>query len=392
MDASRPRSAPKRILIVGAGLSGAVLARELAEGGHAVTVQDERRHVAGNCHTEEDPRSGIMVHAYGPHIFHTADDEVWAYVNRFAEMMPFRHRVKAVAGGQVYSLPINLHTINQLFGRSMTPDEARAFIATQCRGGEDDPQSFEDQALRFVGKRIYATFLRGYTRKQWGVEPAELPASILRRLPLRFDYDDSYFDHPHQAIPRRGYTDMVAAILAAERVSLRLGAPFEGRAEGYDHVIYTGPLDRYFGRDLGPLGYRTLDFERIEEARGDAQGTAVVNYCDEEVPYTRVTEHRHFAPWAEADPHRSLCFREYSRDAGSGDTPYYPLRLLNDRRRLSQYVARAKAEAGVTFVGRLGTYAYLDMDRAIARALETARVLEDHWAMEAAAPAFVHEP
>ncbi|MBR9819604.1 MAG: NAD(P)-binding protein [Rhodobacteraceae bacterium] len=392
MDASRPRSAPKRILIVGAGLSGAVLARELAEGGHEVTVQDERRHVAGNCHTEEDPRSGIMVHAYGPHIFHTADEEVWAYVNRFAEMMPFRHRVKAVAGGQVYSLPINLHTINQLFGRVMSPDEARAFIASQCQQDGDSPQSFEDQALRCVGERIYATFLRGYTRKQWGVEPAELPASILKRLPLRFDYDDGYFDHPHQAIPRRGYTDMVAAILATDRVSLRLGAPFEGRAEGHDHVIYTGPLDRYFGRDLGPLRYRTLDFERIEADLGDVQGTAVVNYCDEDVPFTRVTEHRHFAPWAEADPDRSLCFREYSRDAGPGDTPYYPLRLLNDRKRLSQYVARAKAEAGVTFVGRLGTYAYLDMDRAISRALETARVLEDHWAMEAAAPAFVHEP
>lgn len=393
MDGMAAQAPPKRILIVGAGISGAVLARELAEAGHHVVVQDERPHVAGNCHTETDPATGIMVHAYGPHIFHTADEEVWAYVTRFAEMMPFRHRVKAMARGQVYSLPINLHTINQLFGRQMSPQEARDFIAARCASDSGEPQSFEDQALRFVGEKIYATFLRGYTRKQWGVEPSELPASILKRLPLRFDYDDGYFEHPHQAIPRKGYTQMVAAILATDRVELRLDTPFDGPPpEGVDHVIYTGPLDRYFDRDLGPLGYRTLDFERLETPRGDAQGTAVMNYCDEDVPYTRVTEHRHFAPWVEAAPDRSLCFREYSRDAGPGDTPYYPLRLLNDRKRLTQYVERARAAEGVTFVGRLGTYAYLDMDRAIGRALETARVLNATWARGGKAPAFVHEP
>lgn len=391
MDARSTGVAPKRVLVVGAGLSGAVVARELAEAGHYVIVQDERRHVGGNCHTEADPATGIMVHAYGPHIFHTSDEEVWSYVTRFAEMMPFRHRVKAVAGGQVYSMPINLHTINQLFGRSMTPWEARQFIGGLCAGAEE-PQSFEDQALAFVGEKIYETFFRGYTRKQWGVDPSELPASILKRLPLRFDYDDGYFDHPYQAIPRRGYTEMVAGILAAPRIELRLGTAFDGRAgEDVDHVVYTGPLDRYFDRDMGALRYRTLQFERFD-AEGDAQGTAVVNYCDEDTPFTRITEHRHFAPWAEADPDRSVCFREYSRDAGPRDIPYYPLRLLNDRRLLSRYVERAEAERGVTFVGRLGTYAYLDMDKAIGRALETSRSLQAAWAKGAEAPAFVHAP
>ncbi|MGI3166848.1 UDP-galactopyranose/dTDP-fucopyranose mutase family protein [Pseudooceanicola sp. 200-1SW] len=391
MDASGGLPAPKRILVVGAGLSGAVLARELAEAGHFVTVQDERRHIAGNCHTEVDPATGVLLHAYGPHIFHTDDEAVWAYVTRFAEMVPFRHRVKAVAGGQVYSLPINLHTINQLFGRTMDPAEARQFLARQAQAGDDPPVSFEDQALRLVGPRLYQTFLRGYTRKQWGVDPTDLPASILKRLPLRFDYDDRYFDHRYQAMPRHGYTQMVARILEAPRITLRLNAPFEGRPGGdVDHLIYSGPLDRYFGHDLGPLGYRGLRFERFE-AQGDAQGTAVVNYCDEDVPFTRITEHRHFAPWQPA-PERSVCFREYSLAAGPGDIPYYPLRLLGDRQLLSRYRARAEAEPGVTFVGRLGTYAYLDMDKAIARALETARALNAAWSREAEALAFVHAP
>ncbi|MBT9386513.1 NAD(P)-binding protein [Pseudooceanicola sp. CBS1P-1] len=392
MDGSGLRVAPRRVRVVGAGLSGAVVARALADAGHQVTVQDERPHVAGNCHTARDPATGVMVHVYGPHIFHTANPEVWAYVNRFAEMVPFRHRVKAVAGGQVYSLPINLHTINQLFGRAMSPAEARAFLRARCETGEEAPRSFEDQALRLVGQTIYTTFFRGYTRKQWGVDPDQLPASILKRLPLRFDYDDAYFDHPHQALPRDGYTAMVARILDHPGIRLRLGQPFRGRLpQDADHLVYTGPLDRYFDRDLGPLGYRTLDFERFE-GPGDVQGTAVVNYCDEDVPHTRITEHRHFSPWEGRVQGASPCFREYSRACGPNDIPYYPLRLLDDRRRLGQYSERAAAERDVTFVGRLGTYAYLDMDRAIERALDTARAINLAWAQEGKPAAFIHAP
>ncbi len=385
------RTGARRVLVVGAGFSGAVVARELAADGHIVTVQDERPHIGGNCHTETDQVTGILVHAYGPHIFHTSDERVWAYVTQFAEMVPFRHRVKAVAGGQVYSMPINLHTINQVFGRTMSPTEARVFIAAECRQTTEEPRSFEEQALKFVGDRIYRLFFHGYTRKQWGVEPSELPASILKRLPLRYSYDDSYFDHRHQAMPREGYTALIERILSADRIVLRLDLPLDGRPEGFDHVIYTGPLDRFFGYDIGRLGYRTLNFERFE-GEGDVQGTAVVNYCDEEIPYTRITEHRHFAPWAAPSGGSSVCFREYSRGCGPKDIPFYPLRLLGDKRLLSDYVTRAKAERGVTFVGRLGTYSYLDMDVAIGRALETADQIKAAWREGKEPPVFAHSP
>ena len=380
----------KRVLVVGAGFSGAVIARELAEDGHLVTVQDERPHAAGNCHTHTDPATGIMIHAYGPHIFHTSNETVWAYVNRFARMMPFRHRVKATAGGRVYSLPVNLHTINQLFGTTMGPAEARAHIVALCRMDIEDPQAFEEQAVRFVGDRIYRTFFYGYTRKQWDVEPSQLPASILKRLPVRFSYDDSYFDHVHQAMQRDGYTALVQRILDAPGIDLRLGARFDGPVPGADHVVYTGPLDRYFGFDLGRLRYRSLRFERFE-ADGDAQGTAVMNYCDQDVPYTRIAEHRHFSPWAAHDG-PSVCFREYSIDCGPRDIPYYPMRLLGDKKLLSAYVARAEAAGGVTFAGRMGTYAYLDMDVAIARALETADRIRTAWQQGRKPPVFAHAP
>ena len=379
----------KRVLIAGAGFTGAVLARALAEGGHQVLVTDPRPHVAGNCHTETDSETGVLVHVYGPHIFHTADEGVWAYINRFGKMMPYVNRVKAVSGGRVYSLPINLHTINQLFEKAMSPDQARAFMATQCRNDIAEPASFEDQALKFVGDRIYQTFFYGYTRKQWGVEPSRLPASILKRLPLRFTYDDNYFNHPFQGMPMHGYTPIVSAILDCPGVEVQLGCRAE-EVEGYDHVVYTGPLDAYFGHDLGRMGYRTLRFERFTHP-GDFQGNPVINYCDQEVPFTRISEHRHFAPWAQV-PELSVCFREYASDCGADDVPYYPLRLLDDKKLLQDYVTRAEALTGVTFAGRLGTYAYIDMDVAIARALETADVLLNAWSGGAEAPVFVHRP
>ena len=199
------------ILIVGAGFSGAVIGRQLAEAGHRITILEARDHVAGNCHTERDPETGVMVHRYGPHIFHTDDDGVWDYVNRFARFRPYRHRVRPTVGGRVYSLPMNLLTINQFFGRSFRPDEARAFIAAQADRSIAEPRNFEEQALRFVGRELYEAFFKGYTEKQWGCAPAELPASILKRLPLRFNYDDNYFSHAFQGMPEDGYTALVRA-------------------------------------------------------------------------------------------------------------------------------------------------------------------------------------
>ncbi|WP_212525617.1 UDP-galactopyranose mutase [Actibacterium sp. MT2.3-13A] len=360
-----------KLLMVGAGLSGAVIGRQLAEAGHEITVIDGRRHIGGNCHTERDGETGVMVHVYGPHIFHTDDAEVWDYVNRFATFLPYRNRVKTTARGQVFSLPINLHTINQFYGKTLRPDEARAFIEAQADRSIADPQSFEEQALRFVGPDLYEAFFKGYTEKQWGCSPAELPASILKRLPVRFNYDDNYFFHRFQGMPEEGYTAMIARILDHPAIDVHLETFFDAdRAGRYDHVFYSGPLDGYFGYRLGRLGYRTLDFERFTY-QGDYQGCAVMNYGDRDVPYTRITEHKHFSPWESHEG--SVCYREYSRAAGEGDIPYYPIRLVEEKVLLAEYEALAAGTEGVSFVGRLGTYRYLDMDVTIREALDVAR-------------------
>ena len=360
-----------QILLVGAGLSGAVIGRALAEAGHDCRIIDSRSHVGGNCHTERDPDTGVMLHVYGPHIFHTDDEEVWDYVNRFAHFMPFQNRVKTTSQGRVHSLPVNLLTINQFFGLTLRPDEARAFIAERADQSITDPQNFEEQALRFVGPELYEAFFKGYTEKQWGCSPTELPASILKRLPVRFNYDDNYFFHRFQGMPRDGYTAMIDAILDHPRISVALDTPFAPEMAGTaDHLFWSGPLDGYFGYRLGRLGYRTLDFERFTYD-GDYQGCAVMNYGDREVPWTRVTEHKHFSPW---ESHQgSVCYREYSRAAGPEDIPYYPIRLVQEQELLARYQDLARAEPKVSFVGRLGTYRYLDMDVTIREALDTAR-------------------
>ena len=357
------------IVIVGAGFSGAVVARELAEAGIASFVVDGRSHVAGNAHTERRD-NGVMVHVYGPHIFHTGDTRVWEYINRFGEMMPYNHRVKATSGGRVFSLPVNLHTINQFFGTTMSPVEAQQFIAARADSSIGTPVSFEDQALKFVGKELYEAFFRGYTEKQWGVSPTELPASILARLPVRFSYEDSYFNHPYQAIPKDGYTPIVEAMLDHPLIEVSLGqlvTPEE--LSSAEHVFWSGPIDQYFSQQFGELGYRTLDFVETETT-GDVQGCPVMNYCDRDIPYTRITEHKHFAPWESHEG--STIYTEYSRLAEKGDIEYYPIRQVREKKLLEKYVEAAKEATGVTFLGRLGTYRYLDMDVTIKEALDVA--------------------
>ena len=379
-----------RFLMVGAGLSGAVIGRHLAEAGHAVTIVDARDHVAGNCHTARDPETGVLVHIYGPHIFHTDDAEVWDYVNRYTRFMPYKNQVKTTSGGRVYSLPVNLHTINQFFDATMGPDEAREFLTAQGDTSITDPQTFEEQALRFVGPGLYEAFFKGYTQKQWGCHPSALPASILKRLPVRFNYDDNYFFHKFQGMPEHGYTTMVQAILDHPDIALHLNKRFtRDQAAEYDHVFYSGPLDGWYDFDIGRLGYRTLDFERFTY-QGDFQGCAVMNYGEVTVPYTRITEHKYFAPW---ESHQgSVCYREFSRECGPEDIPYSPIRLMEEQELLRQYVVRAEAEAGVTFVGRLGTYRYLDMDVTIREALNTARSFTAHLAQGTQMPAFAVKP
>ncbi|EAR49445.1 hypothetical protein OG2516_19070, partial [Oceanicola granulosus HTCC2516] len=375
------------VLLVGAGLSGAVIGRRLAEAGHRATVIDARPHAAGNCHTVRDPETGVMVHVYGPHIFHTDDAEVWDYVNGFARFLPYKNRVKTTSRGAVYSLPINLHTINQFYGKTFRPDEARAFLETQADTSITDPQTFEEQALRFVGPDLYEAFFKGYTEKQWGCSPTELPASILKRLPVRFNYDDNYFFHRFQGMPEQGYTAMIEAILDHSGIDVHLETPFAPEMAGrYDHVFWSGPLDGWFGYDLGRLGYRTLDFERFTD-RGDWQGCAVMNYGDADVPWTRITEHKHFSPWESHEG--TVLYREYSRACAPEDVPYYPIRLVAEKALLAEYVARGQAAEGVTFVGRLGTYRYLDMDVTIREALDTAGAVLEGMAAGRPPPAFV---
>lgn len=365
----------KHFLMVGAGFSNAVIGRQLAQAGHRISIIERRDHLAGNCHTERDQQSGIMVHKYGPHIFHTDDQRTWEYVNRFAEFKPYVNRVKAVSNNKIYSLPINLHTINQFFDQNFNPQQAKDFIAEQSDSRIDQPANFEQQALKFIGRDLYQAFFYGYTKKQWGCEPSELPASILKRLPVRFNYDDNYFNHRYQGMPAEGYTLLVANLLDHANISVSLNTDFEpAMADNVDHVFWSGPLDAWFDHRLGRLGYRTLDFEKIT-AKGDYQGNAVVNYCDAQYPYTRVTEHKHFSPWENHED--TLCYREYSRECGPDDVPYYPKRMATDKQMLNDYLLAANAETGVTFVGRLGTYRYLDMDVTVREALEVSdRVIE----------------
>jgi UDP-galactopyranose mutase len=358
--------------IAGAGFAGAVLARELVENGdYQVTLFDERPHVAGNCHTARDEKSGVMIHQYGPHIFNTSREDVWNYVNRWGEFGAFINRVKAVTDRGMFSLPMNLLTINQFFGKTMTPHEARDFMGTVGEKSIAEPKNFEEQALKFLGKDLYRNFFYGYTKKQWGVEPTELPASILKRLPVRFNYDDNYYNQKYQGIPLEGYTKIVENILAHPDIQVKLGQRLQREdKKNFAHIFWSGPMDAYFNYDLGRLGYRTLKFERFDES-GDYQGNAVINYCSEKVPYTRIAEHKHFAPWEEHG--QTVCFREYSALCTGNDTPYYPLRLNNDKSLLEKYVALIEKEDHVTFIGRLGTYRYLDMHVVIGESLDLAK-------------------
>lgn len=385
-----------KFLMVGAGLSGAVIGRHLAEAGHEVTVVDSRPHIGGNCHTERDADTGVMVHIYGPHIFHTDDEEVWNYVNSFETFLPYKNRVKTTSRDPqgelgVFSLPVNLHTINQFFRKTLRPDEARDFIVNeQADTSITDPQTFEEQAMRFVGKDLYEAFFKGYTMKQWGCHPSALPASILKRLPVRFNYDDNYFFHKFQGMPENGYTAMIGRILDHPGITVKLETVFDrAQASDYDHVFYSGPLDGWFDFELGRLGYRTLDFERFTY-QGDYQGCAVMNYGEVEVPYTRITEHKHFAPWESHEG--SVCYREVSRAAEPDDIPYYPIRQVEEKALLSDYVKLAEETSGVTFVGRLGTYRYLDMDVTIREALDTARGFVQCLDKGETAPAFFTAP
>ena len=379
---------PYRFLIIGAGFSGSVMAYRLAERSDCtIDIWDEREHIGGNCYTERDRQTGIMVHKYGPHIFNTDKKEIWDFVNSFIEFRPYVHRVKAMCNGKIYSLPVNLQTINQIFDKTFTPAEAKQFLEKLGDKTITDPKNFEEQALRFIGKQLYYAFFYGYTKKQWGCEPVELPASILKRIPVRFNYDDNYHNNTYTGIPVDGYTALFEKLLAGKNISLELNKKFDPSADvsSYDHIIYTGPIDAYFDFKFGRLGYRTVTFEKFLEA-GDHQGTAQVNYCDEGVPFTRITEHKHFTPWESHD--QTVYFKEYSKETTDTDIPYYPKRLQADKDIFLQYRNEATKLTGISFLGRLATYRYMDMHHVIGEALDYSLVFLDAIQNKRPIPAF----
>lgn len=353
---------------MGAGFSGCTLARLIAEHTDCkIDIFDARSHLGGNCHTKRCPETSNLEHVYGPHIFHTSDADVWAFVNRFAKFIPFKNQVKAHTKNGIFSMPINLHTINQLFNRTFSPFEAKQYIDSVAIP-INDPKNFEEQALSMVGEKIYSTFFYGYTKKQWGRSPKELPASILKRLPLRFTYDDNYYNCPHQGLPENGYTALMEGMIDHPRIQCHLGAKCDSSIiEQYDHVYWSGPIDAYFNYSKGRLRYRTVTFKKSHTC-AVGQGNAVINYPDEHVPFTRVHQHNYFAPWENHD--KGLLIHEFSKETSEEDEPYYPLRLQEDLSLYEQYCKLHTFPSKLTFIGRLGTYAYLDMDKVIKKAMD----------------------
>ncbi len=361
------------VVIVGAGFFGATVAHRVAtELDLPVLVIDRRPHIGGNSYSEIDPETGIEFHRYGSHLFHTSNDAVWAFVNRFSGFSNYRHRVFTRHRGTTYSLPINLMTINRFFGTDMGPAEAKAFIVRQAAAERiGTPRSLEDKAIAQIGRPLYEAFIAGYTTKQWETDPALLPAEIISRLPVRFSYDDFYFADRFEGLPLDGYTAIFERMLAHSKIRVATGCDFfaiRARLKSETLVVYTGPIDRYFEYRHGALGWRTLDFERERIDVEDYQGAAVMNFADREVPYTRIHEFRHLHPERRYG-NRTLIMREYSRLATGTDEPSYPIGRREDRTRYDRYRAMAEQEANVIFGGRLGTYRYLDMHQAIAAAL-----------------------
>jgi UDP-galactopyranose mutase len=365
-------------IVVGAGFYGATIAERIAAVlGRKVCVLERREHIGGNSYSETDSATGIEHHKYGSHLFHTNSEDVWRYLRRFTTFTNYRHRVLTVHKGQVYPMPINLGTICAFFGRYLTPSEAQELIRGQA-SAEDvgRAENLEEKAIALIGRPLYEAFIRGYTKKQWQTDPRRLPASIINRLPVRFHFEPYYFTDKYEGLPTDGYTAVFRRMLASPSIDVRLGVDFFAVREGigpHQLVIYSGPIDRYFDYRLGELAWRTLDFEREALALDDYQGAAVINYADEDVPYTRIHEFKHLHPERRYPPGRTLICREYSRCARRGDEPYYPVNTARDRQLFAAYYRLAGRERNVLFGGRLGSYQYLDMHQAIAAALSDFR-------------------
>ncbi|GAB4099817.1 UDP-galactopyranose mutase [Sinomonas halotolerans] len=367
------------LVVVGSGFFGLTVAERAArELGLKVTVIDRRHHIGGNAYSETEAQTGIEVHRYGAHLFHTSNKKVWDYVNQFTTFTDYVHRVYGVHKGEVFPLPINLGTINQFFRANYTPAEARALIAEQA--GElagTDPENLNDKGIQLIGRPLYEAFIKHYTGKQWQTDPKDLPAGIISRLPVRYTYDNRYFNDTYEGLPTDGYTAWIERMADHPNIDVQLNTDFfdeaqpisKGSVVGNVPVVYTGPVDRYFDYAEGDLSWRTIDFEEEVLDTGDFQGTSVVNYNDADVPFTRIIEPRHFHPERGYQTEKTVIMREFSRFAEKGDEPYYPVNTEADRAKLLAYRDLATSEKDVLFGGRLGTYKYLDMHMAIGSAL-----------------------
>ena len=368
------------LIVVGSGFFGLTLAeRAASQLGKRVLVIERRGHLGGNAYSETEPQTGIEIHRYGAHLFHTSNKRVWDYAHQFTEFTGYQHRVFAMHGRQAYQFPMGLGLVAQFFGRYYGPEEARALIAEQAAEIDTaEAKNLEEKAISLVGRPLYEAFVKGYTAKQWQTDPKELPAAIISRLPVRYTFDNRYFTDTYEGLPVDGYTAWLTKMAAHDLIEVRTHTDwFDVREElraasPKAPVVYTGPLDRYFDYVDGRLGWRTLDFEVEVLPCADFQGTSVMNYNDPDVPYTRIHEFRHFHPERDYPTDQTVIMREYSRFADVDDEPYYPINTDAVRVLLASYRDRARAEtsaANVLFGGRLGTYQYLDMHMAIASAL-----------------------
>jgi len=367
------------LVVVGSGLFGLTIAEQAAtELGLKVALLDRRSHIGGNAYSENEEQTGIEVHRYGAHLFHTSNERVWEYVNRFPIFRNPVPRLSPRHDGVVYPMPINLGTINQFFNAAYSPAEAKALIAEQA--GElagTDPQNLNDKGISLIGRPLYEAFIKHYTAKQWQTPPEELPASIISRLPVRYTYDNRYFNDKYEGLPVGGYTAWLERMAAHPNIEVRLNTDFFSGDHEYSRekvlgqvpVVYTGPVDRYFDYTEGDLSWRTIDLEEEVLPIEDFQGCSVMNYPDADVPFTRIHEFRHFHPERDYTKDATVIMREYSRFANKGDEPYYPVNTSVDREKLLKYRDLAKGEKDVLFGGRLGTYKYLDMHMAIGSAL-----------------------
>ncbi|MEU7480084.1 UDP-galactopyranose mutase [Lentzea sp. NPDC042327] len=366
------------LIVVGSGFFGLTVAeRTASQLNKRVLVLDRRDHIGGNAYSEAEPETGIEVHRYGAHLFHTSNKRVWEYVNQFTEFTGYQHRVFAMHNGQAYQFPMGLGLLSQFVGRYMSPEDAKAYIAEQSAEIDTkDAKNLEEKAISLIGRPLYEAFIKAYTQKQWQTDPKELPAAVITRLPVRYTFDNRYFNDTYEGLPVDGYTAWLEKMADHPNIDVKLSTDFfdvRDEIPAGTPIVYTGPLDRYFDYSEGWLGWRTLDFEQEVLPIGDFQGTPVMNYNDADVPYTRIHEFRHFHPERDTYPSdKTVIVREFSRSAEKDDEPYYPINTAEDREKLERYRELAKAEAAeknVIFGGRLGTYKYLDMHMAIGSAL-----------------------